>query len=104
MTSRDLARRLSDAPFKPFRIKMVNNETFDVYDPGMVIFRDSSAVVATQHIRDERAETASRPIGGRSRSPTSSSSRTSKKSIPASSARARELRRVGTPHQAPRRR
>ena len=33
---------------------MVNNTTFDVYDPGTVIFGDNSAVVATQHIRDER--------------------------------------------------
>ena len=39
-------------PFKPFRIKMVNNSTFDVFDPGMVIFGDTSAVVATGHVRD----------------------------------------------------
>jgi hypothetical protein len=54
MTYRDLARRLDDAPFKPFRIRMVNNTTFDVFDPGMVILGESSAVVATQHIRDEQ--------------------------------------------------
>ena len=54
MNYRDLARRLGDAPFKPFRIRMVNNTTFDVFDPGMVIFGETSAVVATQHVRDER--------------------------------------------------
>ena len=52
MTHRDLSRRLSDVPFKPFRIKLVNNATFDVFDPGMVIFGETSSVVATQHVRD----------------------------------------------------
>lgn len=53
MTSKDLIRRLEDAPFKPFRMRMVNNTVYDVFDPGMVIVGDTSAVVATQNIRDE---------------------------------------------------
>lgn len=52
MKSDDLLRKLEDVPFKPFRLKMVNNVTYDVKDPGMVIVGDSSAVVATRDIRD----------------------------------------------------
>ena len=53
MTSKDLIRRLDDVPFKPFRMRMVTNTVYDVFDPGMVIVGDTSAVVATQNIRDE---------------------------------------------------
>ena len=52
MTSQDLLRKLADTPFKPFRMKLVNNVTYDVRDPGMIIVGDSSAVVATRDIRD----------------------------------------------------
>jgi len=52
MTHQDLLRKLDEAPFKPFRIKMVNNTTYDVRDPGMIIVGESSAVVATRDIRD----------------------------------------------------
>lgn len=52
MTSADLLRKIHDEPFKPFRMKMVNNSTFDVVDPGMIIVGDSSAVVATRNIYD----------------------------------------------------
>ena len=48
----DLHRRLFDIPFRPFRIKMVNNSVYDVVDPGMVIPGKSSAVVAAAHVRD----------------------------------------------------
>jgi hypothetical protein len=48
----DLLRRLFDVPFKPFRIKMVNNSAYDIMDPGLVIPGKSSAVVAAAHIRD----------------------------------------------------
>jgi hypothetical protein len=56
MTSRDLLRKLAEAPFKPFRIKMVNDVTYDVRDPGMIIIGDSSAVVATRDIRDAEGQ------------------------------------------------
>lgn len=52
MTSQDLLRKLNDNPFKPFRMKLVNDVTYDVRDPGMIIVGDSSAVVATRDIRD----------------------------------------------------
>jgi hypothetical protein len=53
MTHHDVIRKLDDQPFKPFRIRLVNNTTYDILDPGMIIVGDSSAVVATQNIRDE---------------------------------------------------
>jgi len=52
MTYHDLTRRLNDAPFKPFRIRMVNNTVYDVLDAGMIIVGESSAVVVTQRARD----------------------------------------------------
>jgi hypothetical protein len=52
MTYHDLVRRLNDAPFKPFRIRMVNNTVYDVLDAGMIIVGQSSAVVVTQQMRD----------------------------------------------------
>jgi hypothetical protein len=54
MDSKDLLRKLDDAPFKPFRLRMANNTVYDIVDPGMIIVGDTSAVVATQNIRDER--------------------------------------------------
>jgi hypothetical protein len=53
MTQHDVIRKLDDQPFKPFRIRLVNNSTYDILDPGMIIVGDSSAVVATRNIRDE---------------------------------------------------
>jgi hypothetical protein len=53
MNSEDLLRKLEDRPFHPFRIRLVNNSTYDILDPGMILVGDSSAVVATQPIRDD---------------------------------------------------
>jgi hypothetical protein len=53
MTHHDVIRKLDDQPFKPFRIRLVNNSTYDILDPGMIIVGDSSAVIATHNIRDE---------------------------------------------------
>src|SRR2546426_10670607 len=33
MTYHDLARKMSEVPFKPFRIRLVNNTTYDVTEP-----------------------------------------------------------------------
>ena len=52
MTHHDLLRKLDDQPFRPFRIRLVNNTTYEIVDPGMVIVGDSSAVIATQNVRD----------------------------------------------------
>jgi hypothetical protein len=54
MTHHDVIRKLDDQPFKPFRIRLVNNSTYDILDPVMIIVGDSGAVVATQNIRDEK--------------------------------------------------
>lgn len=54
MHSKDLLRKIADAPFKPFRLRMANNTVYDILDPGMIIVGDTSAVVATRNIRDER--------------------------------------------------
>ena len=54
MNYRDLHRRLYDFPFKPFRIRLVNNTVIDVPDPGLVIVGETSAVVATQTELDDK--------------------------------------------------
>jgi hypothetical protein len=54
MTYHDLARKLSEKPFKPFRIRMVNNTICDVTEPWMVTLGESSAIVVTQTRRDDR--------------------------------------------------
>ena len=54
MTYHDLHRKLHDHPFKPFRIRLVNNTVIDILEPGMVIFGESSAVIATQTMKDDR--------------------------------------------------
>ena len=54
MTNHDVIRKLDDQPFRPFRIRLVNNTTYDILDPGMIIVGDSSAVIATQNIRDDK--------------------------------------------------
>jgi hypothetical protein len=57
MTSKDLIRKLDDKPFKPFRMRMVNNQAYDVRDPGMIIVGETSAVVATRDVRDPQGHT-----------------------------------------------
>lgn len=59
MTYLDLQAKLHDNPFKPFRIRMVNNTTYDVLEPWMIIIGESSAVVVTRVRKDDRGyETA----------------------------------------------
>jgi hypothetical protein len=52
MTYRDLGKRLIDQPFRPFRIRMVNNTTYDILEPWMVTLGKSSAFIVTQFERD----------------------------------------------------
>jgi hypothetical protein len=54
MTHHDLLRKLHDAPFRAFRIRLVNSSVIDVKDPGSVIVGESSAVVPTELIVDDR--------------------------------------------------
>jgi hypothetical protein len=54
MTYHDVHRKIDDQPFKPFGIKLVNNTTYDITEPWMVIIGESSAIVVTQTRVDER--------------------------------------------------
>ena len=54
MTYHDLARKLSDVPFKPFRFRLSNSTTIDIREPGSVIIGESSAVVPVEMIIDDR--------------------------------------------------
>lgn len=54
MTYHDLARKMSEVPFKPFRIRLMNNTTYDINEPWMVTIGESSAFVVTQSREDER--------------------------------------------------
>jgi hypothetical protein len=48
MTYHDLLRKLNDAPFKPFRLKLSNSTAIDVLEPGSVIVGQSSAVLPVE--------------------------------------------------------
>ena len=54
MTSNDLYLRVHDNPFRPFRIRMVNNTAYDIHEPWMVMVGESSAIIATQTRKDDR--------------------------------------------------
>jgi hypothetical protein len=54
MKNHDLLRKLYDVPFKPFRLRLSNSTTIDVWDPGSVIVGESSAVVPVDVVTDER--------------------------------------------------
>ena len=54
MAHHDLLRKLHDAPFRPFRIRLSNGSAIDVTNPGSIIVGESSAVVPTAMERDER--------------------------------------------------
>lgn len=52
MTYRDLLYRLNDQPFKPFRIKLINNTIYDINKPWMASPGRSSAVIAVRSTVD----------------------------------------------------
>jgi hypothetical protein len=54
MTYLDLQRKLHDQPFKPFRIRLVNNPTYDITEPWMITVGESSAIVVTRVRTDDR--------------------------------------------------
>ena len=53
MSSHDLLKRLHDQPFRPFRVKLSNNTTLDITDPGLVIVGPTSAVMPIQTAKDD---------------------------------------------------
>jgi hypothetical protein len=52
MTHHDLLRKINDVPFKPFRIRLSNQGSINVLNPGSIIVGKSSAVVPTAMERD----------------------------------------------------
>jgi hypothetical protein len=52
MTYHNLARKLNDATFRPFRIRMSNGAAIDVQEPGSVIVGESSAVLPVEIATD----------------------------------------------------
>jgi hypothetical protein len=60
VTYHDLNRKLSEDPFKPFRIRMSNTTNIDVRRPVPFILGESSAVIPTDTITDERGYTVAR--------------------------------------------
>ena len=53
MSPRDLLNRLHDDPFRPFRVKLSNNTSIDIKDPGLVIVGPTSAVMPIQTQKDD---------------------------------------------------
>jgi hypothetical protein len=60
MRAKDLLSRLSDNPFRSFRIHLSDGSTIAVMDPGMIIVGPSSAVVPTEFGRDQGERVATR--------------------------------------------
>lgn len=54
MTYDDVLARMSDNPFKPFRLKLVNNSTCDIWQPWMLMPGETRAVVAIESRQDRR--------------------------------------------------
>lgn len=54
MSNHDLLHRLSDVPFKPFRLKLSNSTAIDVTEPGSVIVGDNSAVLPVDAYVDDQ--------------------------------------------------
>ena len=52
MRARDLLNKLHDQPFQPFRVRLSNNSTMDVLDPGTVVVWPSSAIMPVETVRD----------------------------------------------------
>ncbi len=45
--------KLHDEPFQPFRVRLSNNTTLDVADPGVVIVGPTSAIMPIRTTKDE---------------------------------------------------
>ena len=54
MTYVDLLSKIHDAPFRPFRIKLVNSTVYDILEPWMITIGESSAIIVTQVKKDDR--------------------------------------------------
>jgi len=57
MSSDDLLSRLHDEPFKPFRVRLSNNNAIDVLDLGSVVGGPTSAIMPLEYGQSERGRT-----------------------------------------------
>ncbi len=53
MTAQALLNKLHDQPFQPFRVRLSNNATMDVLNPGTVVVGPTSAIMPQETIQDE---------------------------------------------------
>ena len=53
MTARDLLNKLHDEPFQRFRVRLSNNTTIDVLDPGTVVVGPTSAIMPIDSVLGE---------------------------------------------------
>jgi len=49
MSSKELNELKWQRPFKPFRIKTVNNEVFDILDPGLILVAKHDLNIGIPH-------------------------------------------------------
>jgi len=54
MSRQDLLNKLHDQPFKPFRVRLSNNNAIDVLAAGSVIVGPTSAIMPLEYVNDER--------------------------------------------------
>lgn len=52
MSPQDLANKLHDKPFKPFRVRLSNSIAIDVLDPGSVVIGPTSAIMPLEYVDD----------------------------------------------------
>lgn len=52
MSPHDLLTKLRDAPFKPFRVRLSNNNVIDVLDARSVVVGPTSAIMPLEYVED----------------------------------------------------
>jgi hypothetical protein len=60
VTYEDLFRKLDDQPFQPFRIRMSNGSAIDILNSGAIIVSQTSAIVPTDTVVDDRGRKVAR--------------------------------------------
>ena len=54
MSPHDLYLKLHDEPFKPFRVRLSNNNSIDVLDAGSGVVGPTSAIMPLEYVDDDR--------------------------------------------------
>ena len=52
MSPHDLLSRLEDQPFKPFRVRLSNNNVIDVLEPASVVVGPTSAIMPLEYVEE----------------------------------------------------